>query len=210
MTLTSSGEIKMSEIRTELDDSGQITLKEASDGTVATINTTNASADRPDGSAPHAMSEFYSYNHDAATTIANPSDTSISFSGDSGDTDVHAAVTSSLTYANGAIDIYYTVTSGTARGTMYCAVSVNGDPGTGGTSNSGSGFRTMYSSAGNFTDNISDLVPGDTTLYMRFKYGSHHSLAENTQRTINIKINGVTNSGANSAVLYTSGGGGGR
>ena len=63
MTLTSSGEINMSEIRTELDDSGQITLKEASDGTVATINTLNASSDRQDGSAPHAMSEFYSYNH---------------------------------------------------------------------------------------------------------------------------------------------------
>jgi len=66
MTLTSSGEINMSEIRTELDDSGQITLKEASDGTVATINTLNASSDRPDGSAPHAMTEFYSYDHDAA------------------------------------------------------------------------------------------------------------------------------------------------
>jgi hypothetical protein len=27
-------------------------------------NTANASADRPDGSAPHAMSEFYNYDHD--------------------------------------------------------------------------------------------------------------------------------------------------
>ena len=30
------------------------------------INTENASTDRPDGSTPHAMSEFYSYDHDAA------------------------------------------------------------------------------------------------------------------------------------------------
>jgi hypothetical protein len=29
------------------------------------INTVNDAADRPDGSAPHAMSEFYSYDHDA-------------------------------------------------------------------------------------------------------------------------------------------------
>ena len=29
------------------------------------INTANASADRPDGLSPHSMSEFYSYDHDA-------------------------------------------------------------------------------------------------------------------------------------------------
>ena len=29
------------------------------------LNTANAASDRPDGSAPHAMSEFYSYDHDA-------------------------------------------------------------------------------------------------------------------------------------------------
>ena len=28
------------------------------------INTGNASSNRPDGSAPHAMSEFYGYDHD--------------------------------------------------------------------------------------------------------------------------------------------------
>ena len=67
MTLTSSGQISMGDIRTELGDSGSISLKEASDGTIATINTNNASADRPDGSAPHAMTEFYSYNHTEAS-----------------------------------------------------------------------------------------------------------------------------------------------
>ena len=61
MSLTSSGEIHLSaSIGGELGESGvfQISLTEASDGTVATINTGNASGDRPDGSAPHAMSEF--------------------------------------------------------------------------------------------------------------------------------------------------------
>ena len=42
-----------------------ISLTWLSDGTVGTINVNNAADDRPDGSAPHAMSEFYSYDHDA-------------------------------------------------------------------------------------------------------------------------------------------------
>ena len=71
MTITSSGTIAMSDIRSELGDSGSISLKEASDGTIATINTANDADDRPDGSAPHAMSEFYSYDHDAAAANAS-------------------------------------------------------------------------------------------------------------------------------------------
>jgi hypothetical protein len=67
MALTSSGTISMSDIRTELGDSGAISLKEASDGTIATINTANDADDRPNGSAPHAMSEFYSYDHSASS-----------------------------------------------------------------------------------------------------------------------------------------------
>jgi len=43
-------------------------LKELSDGTVGTINVTNLNANKPDTSAPHAMSEFYSYDHDAAAS----------------------------------------------------------------------------------------------------------------------------------------------
>ena len=31
-------------------------------------NTNNPSADRPDGSVPHSMSEFYNYDHDASST----------------------------------------------------------------------------------------------------------------------------------------------
>jgi len=64
MALTSSGTISMSDIRTELGASGAISLKEASDGTIATINTNNLNVNRPNGSAPHAMSEFYAYDHD--------------------------------------------------------------------------------------------------------------------------------------------------
>ena len=46
---------------------GNSSLEDLSDGTVATINTGNDADDRPDGSTPHAMSEFYSYDHDLVT-----------------------------------------------------------------------------------------------------------------------------------------------
>jgi len=72
MAVPSSGELSLKGIVNELDDNdytsnsfaGAMSLKEASDGTQETINTQNSSSDRPDGSAPHAMSEFYSYDHD--------------------------------------------------------------------------------------------------------------------------------------------------
>tara|TARA_R100000152_G_C6755021_1_gene178740 strand:+ start:58 stop:672 length:615 start_codon:yes stop_codon:yes gene_type:complete len=201
MTLTSSGQISMSDIRTELDDSGEIKLKEASDGTVATINTLNASSDRPDGSAPHAMSEFYSYNHDAATTVGNPSDTSIAFSGTAGDGEsTHAAVTSAITYGSGGLDIWYTNNSGTVRGGLDVALSTDG-------TNYGSDIDVQNSS-GYFSDGLSDFS-GSSTLYMKFKYTPHGSLAENTSRTLNIKLNGVTNTGATITTFYESAGGGG-
>ena len=90
MSLTSSGEIHLSaSIGGELGESGvfQISLTEASDGTVATINTSNDSGDRPNGSAPHAMSEFYSYDHDLSSTSWSATDnTNLHLSGDPGAT----------------------------------------------------------------------------------------------------------------------------
>ena len=66
MALTTSGEIKLSQINTELGRTSTTTntsLAQCSDGTNGTINTANATADRPNTTAPHSMSEFYSYNH---------------------------------------------------------------------------------------------------------------------------------------------------
>ena len=73
MAVPSSGELSLWKIMNEVDDDdydagGQysnISLEDLSDGTVATINTANHSTNRPNGSAPHEMSEFYSYDHDA-------------------------------------------------------------------------------------------------------------------------------------------------
>jgi len=52
--------------------SAATSLTSLSNGTYATINTQNASADRPDGSAPHAMSEFFSYDHDKQAAFSWP------------------------------------------------------------------------------------------------------------------------------------------
>lgn len=75
MAVPSSGALSLNGIRRELETNDynsavsytNTSLKDCSNGTVATINTNNASADRPDGSTPHAMSEFYSYDHDLAS-----------------------------------------------------------------------------------------------------------------------------------------------
>jgi hypothetical protein len=74
MAVPSSGAISLKGIHQEVNDVGystttfdgnSISLKECSDGTEGTINTANHSSNRPDGSAPHLMSEFYSYDHRA-------------------------------------------------------------------------------------------------------------------------------------------------
>jgi hypothetical protein len=69
MALQSSGQIKISQIATELGAGGEpdLNLAGLSNGTFGAINTANAVADRPDKEPPHAMSEFYSYDHSASS-----------------------------------------------------------------------------------------------------------------------------------------------
>jgi len=208
MTLTASGQISMSQIRTELGDSGSISLKEASDGTIATINTANASGDRPDGSAPHAMTEFYSYNHSASaasTTFGTFSDTTIRFVGLSpGDSRAyHAVTTSALSDASGTMTHGESVTSGTRRGGLTIACSNSGDPGTSGTGNSGSGYQaiTVTSALG------SVAFSGSVTMYLRFAFLPHGSLTETTAGTLSITNNGTTNTTMTTATSVSSFGG---
>ena len=74
MAVPSSGALSLAGIRAELatntynaSATTTASLEDCSDGTVATINTANASSDRPDGSAPHSMAEFYAYDHDLSS-----------------------------------------------------------------------------------------------------------------------------------------------
>ena len=129
MALTSSGQISMSDIRTELSDSGEISLKEASDGTIATINTNNGSGYRPDGSTPHSMSEFYAYNHtnDNTTSWSSvPGDFSMSVSGLSS---VTANKTIQLTNASG--DTTIQCSSDEVGGFLRVAASTSSTPSSG-------------------------------------------------------------------------------
>ena len=203
MSITGSGEIHLSaSIGGELGASGQVSLTGASDGTIATINTLNASANRPDGSAPHAMSEFYSYDHDAATTVGNPSDTSITFAGDVGDSETsHAPVSVAIGNGAGGLDIFFTTTSGIIRGGLDVAISTDGG------NNYGSDID-VQNSAGFFNDGIADFS-GDSTIHLIFKYTPNASLTESTTNTLSIKLNGVTNTSATITTDFTSPGGGG-
>ena len=80
MAIPSSGTISLAGIRAELatntynaSATTTASLEDCSDGTISTINTGNASGDRPNGSAPHAMSEFYAYDHDLSSFNDNKS-----------------------------------------------------------------------------------------------------------------------------------------
>lgn len=66
MSLPSSGEIKLSQINTELGRSGNATiaLNSAEDGGYAPIN--QCSSQRPNPANSARMSEWYSYNHTAS------------------------------------------------------------------------------------------------------------------------------------------------
>ena len=76
MAVPDSGTVSMRGIRAELGENNysstsvqytNISLKDMCSGVTATINTANDSANRPDDSAPHSVSEFYSYDHDASS-----------------------------------------------------------------------------------------------------------------------------------------------
>lgn len=63
MPLQSSGPISMSDIRSELGLSNQIDLL-----SISTANYNSYSTNKPNGIAPHSMSEFYGYQHIATIT----------------------------------------------------------------------------------------------------------------------------------------------
>ena len=153
MSLTASGQIKFSDINTEFgrtSTTGDTSLEDLSDGTVATINTQNDSADRPDGSAPHAISEFYSYDHDLAGTSWSVADnTGLNLTDFPGQT-AQSTKDAQMTVNNGSGGTSCSLsTSGGPFGNFKLAISSSGDPGSGGSSNSGSGFITTSSANSN-------------------------------------------------------------
>lgn len=79
MPVPSTGEISLGKIGKELRSTGTgddydngpdtqnaTSLTQASTGAIDALNTSNSSANRPDASTPHNMSEFYAYDHNLA------------------------------------------------------------------------------------------------------------------------------------------------
>ena len=199
MAVPGSGQLSLLAIKNELDEDdytagesyNNVSLTNLSDGTDGTINTNNDAADRPDGSAPHAMSEFYSYNHTAAGTsfssvysnftLSVATNTAAGYS---------SAKTFSVVNGSGAV----TVSIGSIApntGTLSVAASSTGDPGTSGTANSGTGFVNEGST---LSHTPAFWSASGTTIYLRFKLVPHTSAASDT-RTVTISNNGASTSG---------------
>ena len=197
MTITGSAQVKMSEINTEFgrtSTTANTSLEDLSDGTVATINTGNDSGDRPDGSAPHAMSEFYSYDHDLVTNATFNAWTG-SFSGN----DITFSVTvGGSNQTKTGYGIFVTGSSGALRvgkqqvsgDTMDTTVQINIS--TDNFSSEG-GFVNIADSSGSFNDGISDLS-GNTQLYFKFKAIPHAAKSDtNSIYTLFLENNGGLN-----------------
>ena len=210
MALPASGEISINDINVEFGRSGTTansSLEDLSDGTVATINTVNASGDRPDGSAPHSMSEFYSYDHDAAAANASFgtwSDTTIRFVGlnPGGNIANHAATTNALTDASGAMSVTDSVTSGVAKGSPRVALGTS-DPGT---NSSNTVFDSKMKTL-NGNQHGSITFSGSVTCHARFCFAPHSDVTESVMRDITFTNNNTSNTTMTLQTSVTSFGG---
>lgn len=103
-----------------------ISLYSMSTGGQGTINTANATSDRPNGSAPHNMSEFYSYDHDKVSVTsfqANGSPNNSQVCGNSPNTTFYHDGNSAAPTTG---DIIYTNSAGTTTaGAGFLALSTN-------------------------------------------------------------------------------------
>ena len=121
MAVPSSGSLSLFGIYKELttntytttyDGANNISIRLASIGTYSTINAANAATDRPDGSTPHAMSEFYNYDHDiwnGKIKFINVSD------GSGGATVAHSTVCSNYNYTSFNSESAYNLTESDAN-----------------------------------------------------------------------------------------------
>ncbi len=200
MAVPSSGEIKLSGIWNEFDnsdytDSGHgsdenISLKELSTGIVDTINTQNASSDRPDGSAPHSMSEFYAYDHDYSSTVFSPLNLIADFTMT---TNLNTTLISGLktfTVNNGTGGFSNTLvdTNSNTYGTLARSISSTGDPGTGGSNNSATGWVAQGT-----TSSLVVSWNASHIFYVRYKFQGHSGAASDVARNT-FTVNGVSDS----------------
>ena len=194
MAVPSSGELSLKGIVNEIDDSdyntdsfpGAMSLKDFSTGAgdAGALNKDNRTINRPDETAPHKMSEFYSYDHDIASpltsTISNFTMTSTAGTGLSGL--VYAKKTFVVDPHNGAVTGSIEV-PGSNKGILALAMSDQGDPGTSGTDNSGTGYKQQG------TPCLLDFasIGSALTITCRFRFQPHTGAAnQNANVTFNL------------------------
>jgi len=180
MAVPSSGVLSLNSIYNELDDnnySGGTTNSDVSLKNLCTsgdppdedINTAgNTSSDRPDGTAPHQMSEFYSYDHDAAGSGTSWTTTISPFTLSGGnDAEVVSAV-KTVVVANGSGNTTFEValyTGGNPE--AYLAVSDRGDPGADASASTTGGWTA--STTTDPANVVTVDLAGGGTYYLRFK-----------------------------------------
>ena len=221
MAVPSSGEISMVGIYSEKNESdytamypeeNHISLRglssnshDDSEGGNIDINLANVSANRPDGSEPHAMSEFYGYDHDNNSTYWGASngangitDFTITVSGNT--PAVSTLKTILLRNGSGTTDVFLSSNVSGQKGSIDVEMSVSqlGDPGTNGNGTSDtSGFANyLADSPRQFTGQS-----GNRTYYLRLKYISGTT---STNATLTFRNNSVTDT---TGVGITIGGG---
>jgi hypothetical protein len=148
MAVPSSGELSLRGIRDEIGTNNyngstsytNISLNDLSIGTYDTINICNPAANRPDGTEPHEMSEFYSYDHDIGVTVSSFSCTNTTPSG----TQVCGQDANSTLYHDGAGG---TPTTGDSIYTTSC-----------GTTTVGAGYFGLNTSSGVQTDSSGEVI----------------------------------------------------
>ena len=162
-----------------------ISLNDLADGEYGTIRT--FSVNKPDADAPHAMSEWHSYDHDApapsfSSVIANFNLSTTA----GGNTTVSTGKSFTLNNAFG--DLTATLSFGgspTAGVTVQISISEDGDPGVAGTSNNATGYVSHGSTA-----TISSVSSG--TIYARFRLTSGSGGLASTGVTCTFTNGGVT------------------
>ena len=199
MAVPSSGELSLLGIRREVGSNNynsstnytNISLGDLSTGDVDTINTNNDAADRPDESAPHAMSEFYAYDHDAASAGTSFSSAfgvfTMSVPEGGG---AQASDLKTITVNNPSGTLTVSVTSIAANtGNLSVSVSLTGDPGTNGNGNSATGYTLEGTPI-----TLNPIWSGSTVIRLRFRYSPHTSTTSVDQRSINFTNNSVVSS----------------
>ena len=180
MGCPASGQLQLNKIYNELDDNdynggttnSDVSLKNlctSGDPPDEDINTAgNTASDRPDGTAPHQMSEFYSYDHDAAGSGTSWTTTVADFTLSGGNDAEVVSDMKTVVVANGSGNTTFEValyTGGNPE--VYIAVSDRGDPGADASSSSTGGWTASV------TTNASNVVTlnlsGGGTYYLRFK-----------------------------------------